>query len=208
LVVAQMSIFTSRLGIAFALAMLCLGGPMARAQTAPVSYWIPGWSMGLGSDMLDGQGPSSYGNFPSFDFSDARSGGFSYARYNFPNGFFVGSQRSGMGLSGLSQSAFGNFGSLHTEGMQFGYNFKDSGLPVSVYAGFDTLKYNTGLGSPFAPFDNVSGTLPVYSVNAGVEFRPTSNLSLSFGASYTQQSGDINSLVLPGASPFAAGGRR
>jgi opacity protein-like surface antigen len=201
-----MSIFTRSFGLAFALAMLCLGGPMAHGQTAPVAYWTPGWPMGLGGDLT--QSLNTYGNFPSFDFSDARGGGFSYARYNFPNGFFVGSQRSGMGLSGLNQNAFGNFGALYTEGTQFGYNFKDSGLPVSVYAGFDTLKYNTGLGSPFAPFDNVSGTLPVYSVNAGVEFRPTSNLSLSFGASYTQQSGDINSLVLPGASPFAAGGRR
>jgi opacity protein-like surface antigen len=163
--------------------------------------------MGFGGDPAASQSPDSYGNFPSFDFSD-RGGGFSYARYNFPNGFFVGSQRSGMGLSSINQNAFGNFGSLYTEGAQFGYSFKDSGLPVSLYAGFDTLKYNTGLGNPFAPFDNTSGTLPAYSVNAGIEFRPTSNLSLSFGASYVQQSGDINSLVLPGASPLAIGGRR
>jgi opacity protein-like surface antigen len=203
-----MSIFTRSLGLAVALAMLCLGERAVYAQAAPVGYWIPGWSMGLGGDSTTGQSPDTYGNFPSFDFSDARGGGFSYARYNFPNGFFVGSQRGGMGLSSLNQNAFGNFGSLFTEGMQFGYSFKDSGLPVSIYAGFDTLKYNTGLGSPFAPFDNTSGTLPAYSVNAGIEFRPTSNLSLSFGASYTQQSGDINSLALPGASPFAIGGRR
>jgi opacity protein-like surface antigen len=163
--------------------------------------------MGFGGDSTTGQSPDTYGNFPSFDFSDNRSGGFS--RYNFPNGWFVGSQRSGMGLSSLNQNAFGNFGSLYTEGMKFGYSFNNaSGLPVTVYAGFDTLKYNTGLGSPFAPFDNTSGTLPAYSVNAGIEFRPTSNLSLSFGASYTQQSGDINSLALPGASPLAIGGRR
>jgi opacity protein-like surface antigen len=199
--------FSGRLALALVLTELCLGGRAAHAQTGPVGYWIPGWPMGFGGDSTTGQSPDTYGNFPSFDFSD-RGGGFSYARYNFPNGFFVGSQRSGIGLSGISQNAFGNFGSLYTEGAQFGYNFKDSGLPVSVYAGFDTLKYNTGLGSPFAPFDNVSGTLPAYSVNAGVEFRPTSNLSLSFGASYTQQSGDINSLVLPGASPLAIGGRR
>jgi opacity protein-like surface antigen len=137
-------------------------------------------------------------------------------RYNFPNGWFVGSERGGMGLSvsGINQdAAFGNFGSLYTEGVQFGYNFKNaSGLPLTVYAGFDTLKYNSGIGSPFAPFDSVSGTLPVYSAHAGVEFQPTSNVSLSLGFGYTQQSGridsDINSLSLPGASPFAISGRR
>ncbi|UPK08283.1 hypothetical protein IVB05_30135 [Bradyrhizobium sp. 170] len=201
--------FSGRLGLALVLAMLCLGGRTAHAQAAPVGYWVQGWPMGFGGDPAASESPNSYGNFPSFDFSDARSGGFSYARYNFPNGFFVGSQRNGMGLSGINQNAFGNFGSLYSEGMQFGYSFKGAGgLPVTVYAGFDTLKYNTGLGNPFAPFDNVSGTLPVSSVNAGIEFQPTSNLSLSLGVGYVQQSGDINSLGLPGASPFAVGGRR
>jgi opacity protein-like surface antigen len=74
------------------------------------------------------------------------------------------------------------------------------------------LKYKSGIGSPFAPFDTTSGTLPGYSAHAGVEFQPTPNLSLSLGFGYTQQSGrsdgDINSLALPGASPFAASGRR
>jgi hypothetical protein len=168
--------------------------------------------MGFGGDPAASESPNSYGNFPSFDFSD-RGGGFSYARYNFSNGFFVGSQRGGMGLSSINQNAFGNFGSLYTEGMQVGYNFKGAGgLPVTFYAGFDTLKYNTGIGSPFAPFDNRSGTLPVYGVNAGIEIQPTSNLSLSFGVGYVQQSGridsDINSPLLPGASPLAIGGRR
>jgi opacity protein-like surface antigen len=135
-------------------------------------------------------------------------------RYSFPNNWFVGSERGGMGLSmsGINQGAgLGNFGSLYTEGMQFGYSFKNSGLPVTIYAGFDTLKYNTGLGSPFAPFDASSGTLPGYSAHAGVEIQPTSNLSLSLGVGYTQSGridSDINSLSLPGASPFALGGRR
>jgi hypothetical protein len=35
-----------------------------------------------------------------------------------------------------------------------------------------------------------------------VEFRPTSNLSLSLGASFTQQGTDNSAVVLPGASPF------
>jgi len=211
-----MSIFSSRLGLALVLAALCLGGRTAHAQAAPVQYWIPSWPVGFGGNLADGQGSNTYGNFPSFGGSDARGGGFSYMRYNFPNGWFVGSERGGMGvsMSGINQdAAFGNFGSLYTEGVQFGYNFKNAaGLPLTVYAGFDSLKYNTGIGGPFAPFDSTSGTLPGYSAHAGVEFQPASNVSLSLGFGYTQQSGhidsDINSLSLPGASPFAFGVRR
>jgi opacity protein-like surface antigen len=120
----------------------------------------------------------------------------------------------GLSMNGINQGgAFGNFPSLYYEGVQFGYNFKNAGgLPLTVYAGFDTLKYNSGIGGPFAPFDTTSGTLPGYSAHAGVEYQPTPNVSLSLGFGYTQQSGridsDINSLSLPGASPFAVGGRR
>ena len=210
----RMSIFSGKLSLAITLAVLCLGDQAAHGQVGPMSYWTPGWPLGFDNVAVD-QNPNTYGNFPSFDGSDARGGGFSYARYNFPNGWFVGSERGGMGFSGLNQSAvFGNFGSVYSEGVQFGYNFKNTGgLPLTVYAGFDTLKYNTGIGgSPFAPFDSVSGTLPGYSAHAGIEIQPASNLSLSFGVGYTQQSGqidsDINSPLLPGASPFAFGGRR
>ena len=209
-----MSIFAGRLGFALVLAALCLGGRTAHAQAAPVPYWTPGWPVGFGGDLTAGQGSNTYGNFPSFDGSDARRGGFSYMRYNFPNGWFVGSESRGIGLSmnGISQmGAFGNR-SLSYDGVQFGYNFKNSGLPVTVYAGFDTLKYNTGIGGPFAPFDTQSGTLPGYSAHAGIEIQPTSNLSLSLGFGYTQLSpridSDINSLALPGASPLAVGIRR
>jgi hypothetical protein len=136
-------------------------------------------------------------------------------RHNFPNGWFVGSERDGMGLnvSGINRAAaFGNFGSLYTEGVQFGYRFKSvNGMPLTVYAGFDTLKYSTGIGDPHSPFNSMSGTLPGYSAHAGIEFQPASNVSLSFGVGYSQQPGrigsDINSSLLPGASPFAFGGR-
>jgi opacity protein-like surface antigen len=207
-----MSIFSSRLGLALVLAALCLGGRTAHAQAAPVNYWIPGWPVGFGGNLTVGQGSNSYGNFPSFDGSDAR-GGFSSMRYNFPNGWFVGGEGGGMGLgmSGINRDgAFGNLGSLYYQGVQFGYNFQNT--PLTIYAGFDTLKYNSGIGNPFAPFDTVSGTLPGYSAHAGVEFQPAPNVSLSLGFGYTQQSGridsDINSLLLPGASPFVASGRR
>src|SRR5258706_2928123 len=209
-----MSIFAGRLGLAFVLAALCLGGRTAYAQAAPVTYWIPSWPVGFAGNLSDGQSSNAYGNFPGFDGSDARGGGFSYMRYNFPNGWFVGGEGGGMGLSmnGINQNgAFGN--SLYYQGVQFGYNFKSAGgLPLTVYAGFDTLEYNTGIGGPFAPFDTVSGTLPGYSAHVGAEFQPAPNVSLSLGFGYTQQSGridsDINSLLLPGASPFAASGRR
>jgi opacity protein-like surface antigen len=179
-----------------------------------MTYWTPGWPVGLGGNLTADQSSNTYSNFPSFDGGDARGGGFSYMRYNFPNGWFVGSERGGMGLSGINQdAAFGNFGWLYTEGVQFGYSFKNaSGLPLTVYAGFDTLKYNTGIGGPLAPFDSMSSTLPGYSAHAGVEFQPAPNVSLSLGFGYTQQSGridsDINSLSLPGAFPFAVSGRR
>jgi len=192
-----MSIISRRLGFTLALAVLCLDARAAHAQAVP--YWTSGW-------------PPASGQSSDFDGGDVRGGSFS-SRYNFSNGWFIGSERArlGLGLSGLSQNgAWGNTPSFSYEGVQFGYNFKSA--PVTVYAGFDTLKYNTGIGGPFANFDSSSSTLPGYSAHAGVEFRPTSNLSLSLGAGFTQQSGridsDINSALLPGASPFAFGGRR
>ncbi|THD59611.1 MAG: hypothetical protein E7813_24665 [Bradyrhizobium sp.] len=187
-----MSIFSRRLGLALVLAALCAGGQTAHAQTAPVSYWIPGSLFGFGGDSTGGQSLNTYGNFPSFDGTDARGGGFSYLRYNFPNGWFVGSEAGGLGLTSISNINPGSY-----QGMQVGYNFQNS--PVRVFAGFDTLKYNNGIGNPFAPFDNTSNSLSGYSARAGVEFQPTSNLSLSLGVGFSQQPG-INSLVIPGAS--------
>jgi hypothetical protein len=201
-------------------AALGLGGPAAHAQTAPVNYWTPGWPLGFGGHMA-GESAASYGNLPGFDGSAARSS--AAARYNFSNGWFVGSEASGLGLS--QAGGLGTTSSLRYEGMQFGYNFQHgNGLPVSVYAGFDTLKYNAGSGGPFAAFDRTSGTLPGYRAHAGVEIQPAPNVSLSLGFGYTQQPqgtlagtlagplggtlGDGNLLALPGASSFAFSGRR
>jgi hypothetical protein len=194
-----MFVFGCRSGLALVL-VLALEGRTACAQTAAVTY--SSWPVGFNSNLTVGQGSSIYG---SFDGSDAR-GGFSTMRANFPNGWFVGGGSSGIGLNGINQpSAFGS--SLYYQGVQAGYNFQSlGGLPVTVYAGFDTMKYNTGIGSPFAPFDTTSGTLPGYRAHAGVEFQAAPNLSLSLGVGYTQQPSRIDGeLSLPGASPF---GRR
>ena len=207
-----MSMFSGRLIFAIVLAALCPGGRAADAQVAPVTYWTPGWPLGFAGNATSGESLNTYGSFPSFDLPDGGSG-FGYARYNFANGWFVGSERASLGVSMNGINPVGAFTtSIYTEGVQFGYTFQNSRLPVTVYAGFDTLKYNTGIGSPFAPFDSMSGTLPGYSAHAGIEFQPTSNVSLSLGVGFTQQSGradsDINSSGLPGAYQFSYGGRR
>jgi opacity protein-like surface antigen len=175
--------FAGRLGLVFLIAALCLGGRTAHAQSVPMTYWTPGW-LGFGGNLNAGPDANTYGSFAGFDGGGA--GGFS-SRYNFSNGWFVGSERGGMGLSGINQA--GAFGSLQTEGVQFGYTFKNTA--VSVYGGFDTLKYNPGIGGAFSPFDSTSSTAG-YGAHAGVEFKPTSNLSLSLGVGYTQQSGRLD----------------
>jgi opacity protein-like surface antigen len=209
LIVARMSMVTGRLGFAFvfALVALCLNGQAVHAQVASVPYWTSGWQTGFGGGLIAGQ---RFGSIPGLDGSG--SGSDFSARFNFSNGWFVGSERGGLGLSmnGFSQDgAWSNARPLSYEGVQFGYNFTSA--PVTVYAGFDSLKYNTGIGSSLAGFDSTSGTVPGYSAHAGIEFRPTSNLSLSLGVGYAQQpagiDSGINSLSLPGASAFAFGRR-
>lgn len=186
-----MFVFAARLGLAFVLAVFCLGGRTAHGQAAPVPYWIPSWPFGFGGNLTAGQTSNTYGNFLSFDSTEARGSDFSYMRYNFPNGWFAVAQGGGMGLSmnGISQdAAFGNISSLYYQGVQVGYNFKSAGgLPFTVYAGVDTLKYDTGIAGPLAPFD--TGTLPSYSAHTGIEFQPVPNVSLSLGVGYTQQPG-------------------
>jgi opacity protein-like surface antigen len=187
---AWMFNFSGRLGFALVLAALCLGGRVAHAQVGPVPYWIPGWPMGFGGGQTAGESGNTYGNFPGFSFSDGGGSGFSATRYNFSNGLFVGSQSGSapLGLSGLNQAgAFGNGGSFDYQGVQFGYNFQAGGMPASVFAGFSTLNYNANNSTTgLLAFDNISSTTPAYSAHVGVEFRPTSNLSLSVGAGFTQ----------------------
>ena len=163
-----------RLGLVFVVAALCLAGRTAHAQSVPMSYWTPGW-LGFGGNLNAGQGANTQPGSASFD--DGGAGGFSATRYNFPN-WFVGIERGGMGLSGINQA--GAFGSLQTDGVQFGYTFKNTA--VSVYGGFDTLKYNSGIGGAFSPFDLTSSTVPGYGAHAGVEFKPTSNSACRSGS--------------------------
>jgi opacity protein-like surface antigen len=199
----SMSMVLRKSAFALVLAGLCLGVPAADAQSGPVKYWLPGWPVGFSdSGSLD-----SYGNFPSFT-ADGRDSGFFSRRYSVANNW---SSLAGVGLSQNIVNRYGGLGSTTTEGAQYGYTFKSG---VSFYGGFEALKVTPGLGGPFATFDGRSTSTPAYAINGGVEFKPTSNVSLSLGFSYAGQSSDrmdsdINSPALPGATPQAfTSGRR
>jgi opacity protein-like surface antigen len=186
-----MFIFARSSALASVLLALCLGAGSAHAQAMAVPYANSNSLLGLGSPGLDG--------------------GDVGARNNMPSGWFVANTQGSLG--GFNRlGAFSNFSSLSAEGVQFGYNMKNT--PLSIYAGFDTLKYNPPGSTAFSAFDSKAGTAPgAFSANAGIEYRPTSNLSLSLGASFSQYNSgpvdsDINSQLLPGQTPFSIGGVR
>ena len=76
-----------------------------------MQYWIPGGAFGYGGST------ESYSN-----------------GYDFRPGFFVGSQRGKLGLSGFTQSGpASNFSALTYDSTQFGYNMKTAGgSPVRI----------------------------------------------------------------------------
>jgi hypothetical protein len=194
-----MSILVRSLALIFVLAALCPAARTAHAQATAVPYSMANWPIGFGGSLSGDQDADGV----------TRDGA---SRYNFSNGMFIGS-RSATAFGINQAGAYGNLGSFSYEGMKFGYDFKNA--PLTVFGGLDTFKYNVGPGpsSPFAAFENTSGTVPGYGVNAGVEFRPTSNLSLSLGVGYVDQSAgrldsDIRSPLLPGQTPLGIGGRR
>lgn len=200
-----MSSLASSRALGTLLVVLCLTAAPVHAQVAPLRYWIPGGPFGLSGGA--GQSSDFDGNFTSFKAGDADW------RTSSANGFFVAGEHGNLGLSGLSQPApAGNFSALSYDSTQFGYNTKTaSGMPVTFFAGFDTLKYGGGIGSSLAPLTSAGS--PGYGTFAGVEFKPTSNLSLSFSAGVTQQQSgrmdsDIHSSMLPGESPALGGLRR
>jgi hypothetical protein len=206
-----MSTFARKFGPAIVLAALVLSGHDVRAQASPVRYWLPGGLFGFGGGPIAVQGADSYGNFPGFDGGNTQGGaGFSYLTSNLPTGWFVGSEGGSFGLNGFNQG--GAFGSLNYQGVQYGYNFKGvDGSPVTFFAGFDSLRYTPpGAGGPVAPFSSSSSVPAGYAARAGLEFRPTSNVSLSIGATFAQPNSermdsDINAPLLPGQSPLFYG---
>ena len=166
--------------------------PAADAQVAlPMNYWIPGGPFGFGNGITDLHGFDSYTNFPSLDLSSA--GGERFSATQMGN-WFISTQSgtTGLGVSsfGFSQTdALGSIGTLNYQSTNFSYNFKDEtgASPLRIFGGLDTVNYNTTIGNPFSAFTSQTNTSTAYRAHAGVEFKPSSNVSLSLEAGFTQQ---------------------
>src|SRR5437868_5253827 len=102
----RMAVFDSR-PVALMLAAICVAGRTAGAQGTEVTY--SSWPVGFHSGLTVGQGSTVYGSLAGFDGSDV-GGRFSWTRYHFPNGWFVGGATGGtaLGFTGMNQAgAFG-----------------------------------------------------------------------------------------------------
>ncbi|MBS0529745.1 MAG: hypothetical protein JSS22_10190 [Proteobacteria bacterium] len=202
-----MPTFSGKSNFAIIVAALCLSWTAAHAQSEPVRYWVPFGPFGYGGGATDVASAETYGSFPGFDAGQAEKSGFSIRSYSAP----VSSMMSGFAWNGIgSANALGSFSSLSYGSTQFGYNFKGMGdMPVTLFGGVDTLKYNPDVFSATMSQGFGNGTPAATGVHAGVEIRPTSNLSLSFSAGFTQQQSDLaDTDIRSSLLPRELGGQR
>ena len=182
-------------GLALATA-LYLTAPAAQAQVAPIRYWIPGGPFGLGGETTT----QYWGSTPD---EDGFRKGLSFSSYSMPTNSFA---------VPFSASAFTAGSGLSSEGAQYAYSFKSLGdTPVTFFGGVSSLRTTPDVfTSLVTPGLERSSTLAT-SINAGVEFKPTSNISLSLSAGYVQPSAtldtDIRSQLLSAQNPGFLGRR-
>ncbi len=172
-----------------AIAALVLLAPAGHAQVAPVPYLAS-----VGPFGLNGTGNSQdWGAAPD---EDGFRKGFSFRSFSMPVSAF------GSGSAFTAQTF--NLSGLTFDGAQYGYSFKGVGdMPVTLFGGVNTLRTNPDVfTSLVAPGFERGNTLST-AVNAGVEFKPAPNVSLSFSAGYVQPSApvdtDLRSQILSGA---------
>lgn len=167
-------------------AALCLIAQAALAQqAAPVQYWVPDGLFGFGGGWSDA-GAARYGNFPGFDAGAGYDGDW---KSSFKTGAFVRSEAASFGRTGLGWAgSVSDFGALTAQSTTAGYAFKGANdLPVTVFAGFDSLNYRPGVGTALAPFSSDTSIATGYRARAGIAFQPIPNLTLSLEGSITQQ---------------------
>lgn len=172
-----------------AIAAIMLLGPAVHAQVAPIPY-LNGFGFNGGSDN------QYWGD--ALDEDGFRKG-FSLRTFSAP----VSAFSSGIAWAGIAATAL-NAGGLTSDGAQYGYSFRGiNDTPVTLFGSVNSLRTSpdvfTSLVTPGFERSNTLAT----SVNAGVEFKPSSNLSLSFSAGYTQSpttiETDLRSQLLSGA---------
>lgn len=161
-----------------------------RAQVAPFQYLIPGGPVGFGGS----EQTQYWGEAPD---EDGFRKGFSFRSFSAPvNAFGSGLAWGGVGAGGL------NFSGQTADGAQYGYSFKSLGTPVTVFGSVSTLRSNPDVFTSLVTPDFASSNTLATSVQAGIEFKPASNLSLSFSAGYVQPSApldtDLRSQLLSG----------
>ena len=163
-------------GLALA-AVLYLAAPAAQAQVAPIRYWIPGGPFGLGGETTT----QYWGSTPD---EDGFRKGFSFSSFSIPINSFA---------SGFPASAFTGISGLSSDGAQYAYSFKSLGdTPVTFFGGVSSLRTTPDVfTSLVTPGLEQSSTLAT-SINAGIEFKPTSNISLSLSAGYVQPSATLD----------------
>lgn len=175
-----------------AMSALVVLAPASHAQVAPIPYLNSAGSFGL-----NGNDDTQYwGNAPD---DDGFRKGFSFRSFSTP----VSVLGSRLSWGGIGAQAF-SFSGLTFEGAQYSYSFKGAGdMPVTLFGGVNALRTNPDVFTSLVmPGFERSNTLAT-GVNAGIAFKPTPNVSLSFSADYVQPSApvdtDLRSQLLSGA---------
>ncbi len=114
--------------------------------------------------------PTPTGTFRASTSATTPETAHCYARYNFSNGFFAGSQRSNMGFVQPGSELVQQFRlDVIAKACSATPSWRQSPPPC-----WSTRRTGIPMAA-FAAFGNAAGSLPVSSVNAGIEFQPTSN---------------------------------
>jgi hypothetical protein len=154
-------------------AQLAVNAP-AKAQSAPVPFLLNSGAFGL-----DDSGSSA--NHQAALDDDGFRKGFSFRGFSAP----VSSVGSSFGLAGIG-AGFAPSG-LTSEGAQYGYSFRGVGdLPVTLFGSVNALRANPDVFTSLVTPGFSNGATLASSVNAGIELKPASNISLSLSAGFVQ----------------------
>jgi hypothetical protein len=183
-------------------ALLTLTAPAQAFDVAPVPYWIPNGPFGFGgSTTLSGADDQT--TFTGTVDQDGFRKGLSVRSYSYPvNAFTSGfAMTNGFALNGFT--GLGSAG-LASDGAQYGYSFRGIGdTAVTLIGGVTSLRVTPDVFTSIVTpgFDN--GRTLATGIQAGIEFKPTSNLSLSLSATMVQPSQnldtDLRSQLISGA---------